>query len=239
MAERVTEVFGVALNNDPGSRYTSAVAFLDALVAAVSPTGPPAQHTAAAPRPTVQQTGVAPVAPVSPPQRPTPQAPPAQSRRRTGRSVGILVTIVLLIAGTGLLGVLGYQQVLYPGWDSRDARMVEAFPDLLPERQQQDGWRSMSCSGREPSGDETARVVCADSSLTMVVVDFGDGDTRAVTSRGQADGPQRLCHDVGTDGDNIMVFQGQDKTRYAMILAGLDVDTADEPTDVVQNMPVC
>lgn len=128
VAERVTEVFGVALNNDPGSRYTSAVAFLDALVAAVSPAGPPAQHTAAAPRPTVQQTGVAPVAPVSPPQRPTPQAPPAQSRRRTGRSVGILVTIVLLIAGTGLLGVLGYQQVLYPGWDSRDARMVEAFP---------------------------------------------------------------------------------------------------------------
>ena len=124
VAERVTEVFGVALNNDPGSRYTSAVAFLDALVAAVSPAGPPAQHTAAAPRPTVQQTGVAPVAPVSPPQRPTPQAPPAQSRRRTGRSVGILVTIVLLIAGTGLLGVLGYQQVLYPGWDSRDARMV-------------------------------------------------------------------------------------------------------------------
>ena len=39
VAERVTEVFGVALNNDPGSRYTSAVAFLDALVAAVSPTG--------------------------------------------------------------------------------------------------------------------------------------------------------------------------------------------------------
>ncbi|MDN5721985.1 MAG: protein kinase [Corynebacterium sp.] len=242
VAERVTEVFGVALNNDPGSRYTSAVAFLDALVAAVSPAGPPAQHTAAAPRPTVQQTGVAPVAPVSPPQRPTPQAPPAQSRRRTGRSVGILVTIVLLIAGTGLLGVLGYQQVLYPGWDSRDARMVEAFPDLLPERQQQDGWRSMSCSGREPSGDETARVVCADSSLTMVVVDFGDSDTRAryVSGEGTPMDYNGCVIDVETDGDNIMVFPGDsDKTRYAMILAGLDVDTADEPTDVVQNMPVC
>lgn len=238
VADRVTAVFGEALNNDPAGRYPSAVDFLDALVTAVAPAQRaqpvqatrPVQHTAAAPR----------TAATTPqPERPAPEGKP---RRRTGRTIGVLVTVVLLIAGIGLLGVLGYRQVTYPGWNARDSNLVDAFPRLLPERQNQDGWRSMSCSGREPNGDESARVVCTNSSMKMVVADFGDSATR-----------QNYIHGGGTpleyngcyinveqpDSDILVFPEDEDKTRYAIILSGSDVEAAESAIDVVETIPVC
>ncbi|HIW90730.1 MAG TPA: serine/threonine protein kinase [Candidatus Corynebacterium avicola] len=234
VADRVTAVFGKALDNDPAGRYPSAVAFLDALVAAVAPAQPvratrPVQHTAAAPRP----------AATPPPERPAPEKPP---RRGTGRKIGVLVTVVLLIAGIGLLGVLGYRQVMYPGWNARDSNLVDAFPELLPERQKQDGWRSMSCSGREPNGDEKARVVCADSSMTLVVVDFGDNATRQsyVNAGGTRMDYNGCLINVEEDDDEIRVYpEDEEKSRYAMIMAGSDVEAAESARDVMGDIPVC
>ncbi len=234
MAERLTGVFRTALNNDPSARYDGAVEFLDALRAAAQP-----QKLA--------QTRAVPVGGGPPPQA-APQRPqqrPAQQQRpqrRTGRTIGVLVTIVLLAAGTGLLGVLGYRYVLYPEWDNRDAGMVHAFPDLLPDRQNQDGWLGMECSGASPKDDEVARVVCSDSSMSMAVTDFGDSDTRSNFVSGSAESVNSddcVVRIEQTESD-VKVFPDNGyKTRYALALSGSSVEQADPSSVAMRNIPVC
>ncbi|MGO1948883.1 MAG: serine/threonine-protein kinase [Mycobacteriaceae bacterium] len=228
---RITAVLRTALDNDPAQRFASSTAFLDALVAATRGPG----------RDTTAQTRAVPVG-WGPQQPPTQSPHPRQPRKRTRRRIAVLTTVVLLAAATGLLGVLGYRQVLHPAWDSQDATIVDAFPGLLPERQNQDGWRGMNCEGKTPQGEESARVVCADSGMTMAVVDFGGEDTRA--SYVPDSGTEFLRHDGGMirtslSGDSLMVFPEDGyRTRFAMLMNGTTVEQADSAGSVVGNIPV-
>ncbi|MGJ0182338.1 hypothetical protein [Corynebacterium glyciniphilum] len=133
-----------------------------------------------------------------------------------------------------------------PGWEPSDARIVSAFPDLLPKRQGQEGWRDMTCDGAEPRGEEEARVTCHGGSLTMAVVDFGSEETRSayVPTSGaeqfEADGCRiRVAAPTETGGAMSVFPETGDRTRYAMLLTGATVDSASSATDVVGNIPVC
>lgn len=238
VAPQVAGVFRRALDNDPARRFPTAVAFLDALRdAAAGQAGQVGEAGQTRELPGPWGTAPAPVPPSS--GAPRSGAP----RWRTPVALGAVLTIVGALA---VLGFVGYRQFLTPGWDARDARIVAAFPDLLPERQGQHGWRGMTCESGEPRGEEGARVNCHGDDLTMAVVDFGDEDVRAsyVPVDGvrdlEADGCRiRVAPATGTGAAMGVFPETGDRTRYAMLLTGTTVDSASTATDVVGDIPVC
>ncbi|MEY8566007.1 serine/threonine-protein kinase [Corynebacteriaceae bacterium 7-707] len=235
-APQVAGVFRRALDNDPSRRFPAAVAFLDALRDAA--------------RGQVGQTREVPVTWNAPAPVPASAAAPGAGAAASGasrwRTPVVLLTVLALVGALAVLGFVGYRQFLTPGWEPSDARIVGAFPDLLPERQGQEGWRGMTCEGGEPRGEEDARVSCHGDGLTMAVVDFGSEDVRSAYV--PADGVQQLEADgcrirvaaPSDSGGAMGVFpETGDRTRYAMLLTGSPVDTASSVTDVVGNIPVC
>jgi hypothetical protein len=235
VAPQVAGVFRRALDNDPSHRFHTAVAFLDALRDAA--TGQAAQ-TREVPGP--WNTAPAPVP------APVPATGPASSGTARWRTPVALAAVLTIVGALAILGFVGYRQFLTPGWDAGDARIVAAFPDLLPDRQGQHGWRGMTCEGGAPRGEEEARVSCHGVDLTMAVVDFGDEDVRAayVPADGvqdlEADGCRiRVAAATGTGGAMSVFPETGDRTRYAMLLTGTTVDSASTVTDVVGDIPVC
>lgn len=235
--QRINGVFRRALDNDPSRRPRTAVAFLDLLVGGAG----------AADRSQPDQTRAVPVG-----WGPQGQARPVQHvqqgsgrRRGTVRMLSLLVALVL-IGVTVVLGVVGYRQFATSQWEAVDARIVAAFPDLLPERQGQSGWRGMTCESSEPRGEEDARVTCRDDGLTMAVVDFGSEQTRSayVPSQGvqqlEADGCRISVVAASGTGEAMSVFpESAARNNYAMLLTGETVDSASSPLDVVGSIPVC
>ncbi|MEJ6549395.1 serine/threonine-protein kinase [Corynebacterium sp. USCH3] len=227
VAPQVAAVLRRALDNDPSRRFPSAVAFLDAL------------HEASRGR--VGDTREVPVA------WQTVTAPPPDTRRRR-TPVALLAVLVVLgaLGALGAVGFVGYRQIATPAWDAPDARIVNAFPDLLPSRQGQEGWEGMTCDGAEPHGAETARVTCHSDALTLAVVDFGSEDARSayVPAGGlqplEADGCRIRVAEATEPGGAMSVFPDSgDRTRYAMLLTGQTVDASVSATDVVGTIPVC
>ncbi|WP_312977905.1 serine/threonine-protein kinase [Corynebacterium sp.] len=235
VAPQVAGVLRRALDNDPSRRFPTAVAFLDA----VRDTG----------RGQVGQTREVPVAWAGAAPTPSHPAPPAASGASGARRWKVPVALLAVVAVVGALGVLGfvgYRQFMTPGWEASDARIVNAFPDLLPQRQGQEGWRDMTCDGGDPQGEEEARVTCHGDGLTMAVVDFGSEETRSayVPASGaeqlEADGCRIRVAAPAESGGAMSVFpETGDRTRYAMLLTGAPVDSASSATDVVGNIPVC
>ena len=236
-APHLTAVLRRALDNDPGRRYPTAVAFLDALADPAAPAAPVSANRQDAPTREV---------PVNWAAAPSPAASGASVRRNAARTPVVVLGVLALLAVVGVGGFLGYRHVVTPAWDADDARIVNAFPSLLPERQGQSGWQGMTCDSGEPRGEEQARVTCRGDGLTMAVVDFGGEDVRAsyVPAEGSApfeyDGCRIRTVDAAETGGAMSVFpESADRTRYAMLLTGEAVDEASSALDVIQGMPVC
>ncbi|MGP9724042.1 serine/threonine-protein kinase [Corynebacterium sp. AOP40-9SA-29] len=233
-AAHITSVLRRALDNDPGRRYPTAVAFLDALAAPAGAAGAGRQDAQ------TRET------PVSWAPAPAAAASGASGRRSASRTPVVVLGVLALLVVLGVGGFLGYRHIATPAWDANDARIVNAFPKLLPDRQGESGWQGMTCNSSDARGEEDARVTCRGDGLTMAVVDFGSEDVRAayIPTTGaepfEYDGCRIRTVEAAETGGAMSVFpQSADRTRYAMLLTGETVDDAASALDVIQGMPVC
>lgn len=226
-AAQITTVLRRGLDNSPDGRYPTAVAFLDALVAASR-----------------DQVGQTRAVPVEWSGTPAPSAAPAPRRRRSKAPLAV-GCVVALVAALGVLGVVGYRTYASPEWEGGDAGIAAAFPDLLPERQGQEGWRGMTCDSSDPVGEEVARVTCRNDGMTMAVVDFGSEGTRSAYVPSDSTvfeaGTCRIRTVDPVEGsDTGSVFPlNAGETRYAMLVSGSAVAAASSTMDAVSGIPVC
>ncbi|AGP31436.1 serine/threonine-protein kinase [Corynebacterium terpenotabidum] len=221
--QQITAVLARALDDDPGRRYPTATAVLTALETAM------------------RQPSVAQTTPVT--------QPPRSSRgsRTAGSPVKKWLISTLSLLMVVVLGVGGYVWVdnsRHPSWSGAQAAMVEAFPDLLPARENDEGWLGMSCSGATAQEGEQARIVCRNDGSSMVVADFGDSETRDL--RGAASEMETLQDasgecvirtgrvNQGTSGVAYVALpQAEGKDRYSVLLSSTTAET-----DIV-TIPVC
>ncbi|WP_297007049.1 serine/threonine-protein kinase [uncultured Corynebacterium sp.] len=224
-APAILTVLARALADDPSQRYVSAHEILSALEATTAaPAGPaPTAQTA----PTVQDAPGAQGRRSDRPQR------PRRSRRRVLVTVSAVAAVVVLALG----GVAVADHARHPGWSDAEQSMVAAFPDLLPDRQDESGWLGMTCSSASAGDGERARITCHGGGRTLVVADFGDAETRdrlgsSAATRVLTSGDCVI--EVGPVGDaQVALPQAGDRDRYSLLLAS---DTAE---DDLRGVPVC
>lgn len=205
--DELTAVFTKALGEAPAYRYPTASAFIDALAWAAGSaasgsganewqprgysslnagadvptrdgesrqasgphTAPPTQRIV--PQDYPPQPGYA-----SQPMPPQYARRPAPKRGKVGPIVVAALATVLvlvLVAGAALWAL-----VLRPIWSTEDAVIADAFPNVVSSRENGSGWKDLTCSSRTPSDGQLARITCANSAVSVVLADYGDGENR-------------------------------------------------------------
>lgn len=237
-AAELSAVFARALADDPARRYRTASEFLTALTALSGRTPSPA----AMPAPPVQRTAATRVHRPSqvPRQRPVPH--PASPAAKSHRGLLVSVVAVLLVVILVLAGLVVADRVGNPEWSGAEATMAGAFPDLLPDRENGEGWRGMACSGATAEAGQQAKITCSGGGLSLVAADFGDSENRERFGSGSdlvmmdSDRCSTRIGRVAQDGGGfayVSLPQDSPLDRYSLLLSG------DGAQDDVKGMPVC
>lgn len=166
-------------------------------------------------------------------------APAQRSRKTRGTVVGVLVVVLVVVLAAA---VASYLYLLRPAWDDGDAQLAERYPALVSDRENGEGWRGMNCSAREADDGQNNRIVCADDSMSLVIVEFAGTDAR--DSGIPADGRETLSN--GNCTVQTVEVPGNEHPTYAvaplepaeladdaLLLSGQDA------ADVVTTVPVC
>ncbi|MGP5928291.1 hypothetical protein [Corynebacterium glyciniphilum] len=176
----------------------------------------------------------------------SPQQPePPRTRRRTGRKRGSKSTVVAVVAVAVVVvlalvvGVVAYLLVLRPAWGGGEGELAARYPEVVSDRENGDGWRGLSCEGRDPGNGQEARIVCADGSLSLVVAEFVDEETRE--TQVPSEGRETLSN--GDCTVQTVDVPGNENPTYAMIPVDGGADalllSGQGAADLITLVPVC
>ena len=173
----------------------------------------------------------------------SPQQPePPRTRRRTGRKPGSKSTVVAVAVAVVLalvVGVVAYLFALRPAWGGGEGELAARYPEVVSDRENGDGWRGLSCEGRDPGNGQEARIVCADGSLSLVVAEFVDEETRE--TQVPSEGRETLSN--GDCTVQTVDVPGNENPTYAMIPVDGGADalllSGQGAADLITLVPVC
>lgn len=178
------------------------------------------------------------------PQSPQPPEPPRRGRR-TGSKPGSksmvvgVVTVVGAVVLALVAGVVAYLFVLRPAWGGAEGELAARYPEVVSDRENGDGWRGLSCEGRDPGNGQEARIVCADGSLSLVVAEFVDEETRG--AQVPSEGRETLSN--GDCTVQTVDVPGNENPTYAMIPVDGGADalllSGQDAADLITSVPVC
>ena len=231
--DRIEQVLRKSLHPAPAYRFMTATAFIQAL----AQTGDRASWQR----------------PPSPPQNVIanqntriPELPDSWQDSSSGFEFTKPTMVMLSVLAVGLLAILGaigsfaFQN---PAWKEPESAIADAFPNIISAKPNSSGWAGLKCSTGIAEEDEQARIVCADSKLSIIFAEFGSQEDRD----NSLDGAERKHWNVGTcevntlilgtDAENredrIAVAPVNDKQEFGVFLEGSGV------LDRFQTMPLC
>lgn len=231
--ETIDKLFRKALNPAPAYRFITATGFIQALARTGN-----AASTQRPPRP--------PQGAISNQATNVPQLSAASSNDSIGTEFSKPVMVLLSVMAIGLLsilGAIGYFVFSGSSWSEQESAIAEAFPDIVSDSPDADGWNGLECTAGIPESEEQGRIICSSEDLNITLAEFGTsehrddalaGSERKLWNAGDCEvATMNLNAESEQAEERLAVTPVNDKQEFGIILEGPDA------SERFANLPVC